>query len=296
MTENIAYSGEKTARSNGIEIVYDTFGNKDDHPLLLIIGIGVQMILWNEEFCRSLASKGYYVIRFDNRDAGLSTKMDDAGVPDLGEILQDNTESVSYTLSDMAEDSVGLLDALNIDSAHIVGASMGGMIAQTIALNHTKRMRTLTSIMSTTGNPDMPPPAEEVITQLFTPPPPEKEKHIDHFIKLWKLLNGPVLPFDNDFYRNFIGQEYDRNRCPAGFVRQLGAIVASGSRKEALKSLNMPTLVIHGTLDLLVRYECGVDTHEAIAGSKMLTIEDMGHTLHSDKAREVIEAIVKHAV
>lgn len=292
---DIPYSKEATVKVGDIEIVYDTFGDPSAPPLLLIMGLGSQMILWENAFCKAIASQGYWVIRFDNRDVGLSTKLDDAGIPNLFALLQGETVEVPYKLSDMASDAVGLLDALNVDSAHVVGASMGGMIAQTMAINYPDRIRTLTSIMSSTGNSDLPQPKPEVASILITTPPSDRDEYIEYELKLWRMLNGPKFPPDENYVRERSAIAYDRSYYPQGTGRQFAAILASGSRKEALKKLKTPTLVIHGDADPLVPIEGGRDTAEAIPGADLLIIEGMGHGIPVQVAPRIIEAIVRHA-
>lgn len=291
----IQYGKETTAKVGDIEIVYDTFGNPSSSPLLLIMGLGSQMILWDDAFCKQLASKGYWVIRFDNRDVGLSTKLDDAGLPDIFALMQGEVVEVPYKLSDMASDAVGLLNALNIEAAHVVGASMGGMIAQTVAIHHPERVLTLTSIMSTTGDPNLPRPEPEVASILVTPPPSDRAEYIDYSLQTWRLLHGPEFPVDEEYVRERSGRAYDRSFYPFGTGRQLAAILASGSRKDALKKLKTPTLVIHGNKDPLVSVEGGIDTAKAIPRAELLIIEGMGHSIPTEAAPRIIEAIVRHA-
>ena len=237
--------------ANGIQIEYETFGNPSGRPLLLIIGLGGQLIQWDEGLCQDLARRGHYVIRFDNRDAGLSTKFDKAGVPDLvetfGKIMRGEKISAPYTLDDMADDAAGLLDTLGIQKAHICGMSMGGMIAQTIAIRHPSRVRSLISIYSTTGNPELPQPKPEVMGLLIAPRPKERKANIEHMVGLFKRIAGPGFPVDEEWTRKIMAQDYDRCFYPQGMVRQLVAILAHGNRKPALALVKVPTLVIHGT-------------------------------------------------
>ncbi|UCG01862.1 MAG: alpha/beta hydrolase [Candidatus Heimdallarchaeota archaeon] len=295
----IVQSEEATVKINGIEITYDTFGDPQAAPMLLIMGLSTQMIMWDEAFCKAIASNGYWVIRFDNRDVGLSTKFDNAGIPDLMEMMmkvqQGEEVKAPYTLLDMAKDAIGLLDVLKIDTAHIVGASMGGMIAQTIAIHYPERVRTLTSIMSTTSNPELPQPGPEAISILITPPPSERAEYIEDSVKTWRFLNGE-LSFDEDFVRERSTQAFDRCYYPVGAGRQLAAILASGSRKEELKNVKVPTLVIHGDTDPLVPVEGGKETAEVIPEAKLLILEGMGHSIPAEVAPKIIEAIVKHAI
>ncbi len=287
--------------ANGIQIAYETFGNSSGRPLLLIIGLGGQMIQWDDDLCKDLAERGHYVIRFDNRDVGLSTKFHEAGVPNLleimGKIMKGEQVQAPYTLDDMADDAVGLLGALGIKRAHICGMSMGGMIAQTIAIRHPSHVLSLISIYSSTGNPALPQPNPEVLGLLIAPAPKEREANIGHMVKIFRTLAGPGFPIDEEWTRRIMAQSYDRCFCPQGMARQLVAIVAHGSRKPALASLKVPTLVVHGTADPLVPVEGGKDTAEAIPGSQLMLIKDMGHDLpHGGAWPRIVEAITAHTL
>ena len=300
MNEIRLHSDPARVNVNGVEIVYDTFGESSAAPMLLIMGLGEQMIGWDEDFCTQLASHGYWVIRFDNRDVGLSTRLDEAGVPDILALFQAQTQGksmqVPYTLHDMADDVVGLLDALDVESAHVVGISMGGMIAQEMVIHHPERVRTLTSIMSSTGNPDLPPPSNEAMSILVTPFPTDREGYIENAIHTWKILSGPGFPIEEVRIKERAGRAFDRGLSLAGTARQLAAILASGSRKERLRSVTQKTLVIHGDADPLVPVECGRDTAASIPGAELLIIEGMGHDLPLAVIPRVIEAITLHAV
>ena len=285
--------------ANGIQIEYETFGKPDSPALLLIIGLAGQLIDWDEKLCKQIAQRGHYVIRFDNRDAGLSTKIDDAGVPDIMKTIEAlmTGEPVNppYTIEDMADDAAGLLDALAIEKAHICGMSMGGMIAQTIALNYPERVLSLISIYSNTGDPEEPQPEPETMEVLLTPPPAQREAYIEFGIKLFNTISGPGFPYDREWLRNHVAQQYDRSFCPQGAARQLVAILAQKNRKPALASLSTPTLVIHGTDDPLVRVECGKNTAAAIPGARLMIIDGMGHDLpHGGAWPQIIDAIVDH--
>ncbi|MCJ7773224.1 MAG: alpha/beta fold hydrolase, partial [Desulfobacterales bacterium] len=230
---------------------------------------------------------------------GLSTKFDIAGIPDILEAFTDAAQGkkikAAYTLDDMADDAVGLLDALGIEKAHGCGMSMGGMIAQTIAIRHPKRLLSLTSIYSTTGNPDLPPPTPEATKVLVTPPPEDREAYIEYMVKLFKTIAGPGFPFDEQWHQEAARRRYDRCFYPQGVGRQIMAVLAHGSRKAALASVQVPTLIIHGTDDPLVRVECGKDTAEAIPGAQLMIIEGMGHDLPHDGAwPQIIEAVILH--
>lgn len=300
MSHRVPHSGPAVAKANGIEIVYDTFGEVSDPPLLLIMGLGQPMIAWDEEFCAAFAAQGYWVIRFDNRDVGLSTQFDGAGVPNLSALMQATAQGhaaqAPYMLADMAGDAVGLLDALGIESAHVVGVSMGGMIAQEMAIHHPARVRTLTSIMSTTSDPALPPPTPEAMAVLLTPAPMDRAGYIEDSVETWQVLNGPVLPLDKDFVRARAERTYDRGLRPAGTARQLAAVTTSGSRREALRSVRAPTLVIHGDADPLVPVEAGIDTAESVPGAELMVVEGMGHNIPLVVAPRIVGAIARHAV
>jgi len=287
------------AHCNGIELEYETFGRRSARPLMLIMGLGAQMILWDEEFCAALAARDFFVVRFDNRDVGLSSKLDGAGVPNVFTAMQaaatGQTVDAPYTLNDMADDTVYLMAALGIDRAHVVGASMGGMIAQTLAIRHPERVLTITSIMSTTGNPEIPPATPEAVRVLLTPLPAEREAYIERLLRAWRVIGSPGFPFDEDRIRARSGRAFDRGYDAAGVARQFVAIIASGSRKDALRALTTPTLVIHGAADPLIRVEGGRDTAEAIPGAELLVIEGMGHDLPRGTWPRVIDAIAAHA-
>jgi pimeloyl-ACP methyl ester carboxylesterase len=299
MSGSVLHSDPKKVTSNGIEIVYDTFGELSAPPMLLIMGLGAQMIAWDEDFCAALAAQGYWVIRFDNRDIGLSTKLDEAGTPSTLALLKAQVQGeeipAPYTLRDMADDSAGLLEALEIEAAHLVGASMGGMIAQELAIHHPERVRTLTSIMSSSGNPELPPPKPEALSILVTPAPTDRAGYLEYAIKTWATLSGPNFPLDEEYITRRAELSFERGLSVAGTARQLAAILASGSRKEALKSVTVPTLVIHGDADPLVPVEGGIDTADSIPGAELLIVEGMGHSLPPVLAPRVIEAIAGHA-
>jgi pimeloyl-ACP methyl ester carboxylesterase len=295
----LAHQPPQLARANGIDLCYEIFGAADAEPMLLIMGLGAQMILWDDDFCRQLAARGFRVIRFDNRDIGMSGKL--TGGKRLGplELLKlrflNIPVAAPYRLHDMALDVIGLLDALGIKSAHLVGASMGGMIAQEVAISFPQRVRSLTSIMSTTGNPKLPPPTREAAAVLMAPPPKTREEYLERFAQTWKILRAGSFPQDEALDRSRAERTFERGLNPAGVARQLRAILASGSRKQRLASVKTPTLVIHGTVDPLVPPEGGKDTAASIPGAKLLMIEGMGHALPIPTWPEIIGAIDKHA-
>jgi pimeloyl-ACP methyl ester carboxylesterase len=300
MTQNVPHSTQSFAEANGIEIAYDTLGDPNAPPLLLIMGLGGQLINWHEEFCAQLATRGYCVIRFDNRDVGLSTKFDEAGVPDIARLTeaQERGEEVKtpYTLRDMANDAIGLLDALEIDSAHVLGTSMGGRIAQMMAIHHPHRIRTLTSIMASMGETGFPPPKPEALSILLTPTPTDRVGYIENTVQTSYVLNGPWFPIDELRIRERAEQAFDRGIYPDGVTRQLAALMTAESSKMALNSLRVPALVIHGSDDPLVPKECAMDMANTIPGAKLLIIQGMGHAL-ADIPQiwpQVIDAVARH--
>ncbi|RZL61088.1 MAG: alpha/beta hydrolase [Variovorax sp.] len=294
---------EHKARANGIDLAWDSFGDPAAIPILLIMGLNSQLIAWDEGFCRQLAAAGdgHYVIRFDNRDIGNSTHFTEAGVPDLqamiGLAMAGKPLTAPYLLSDMADDAAALLDALNINKAHVVGASMGGAIGQEMAIRHPERMLSFTSIMSTTGEPGLPPPTPEAMAILFTPAPGNTlADYLPHYAKVWRVLRGPSSFPDDEARDAERGTAvFTRGLNPAGSARQLAAIFASGSRKKALGNVRVPTLVIHGDADPLVPVECGVDVAASIPGAKLLRIPRMGHALPVSMWPEIVGAIAAHA-
>jgi pimeloyl-ACP methyl ester carboxylesterase len=283
------------AAVNGIELEYDTFGDPNDPALVLIMGLGAQMILWEDEFCQQLAASGFFVVRFDNRDIGRSTQLDALGVPNVMAALQaamtGQPVEAPYTLAEMADDTVLLMTALGIARAHVVGASMGGMIAQTVAIRHPERCLSMTSIMSTTGDPTLPQATAEAMTVLLTPPPADREGNVARAIAAWKVIGSPGYPFDEPRMRDLFGRAFDRGYNPAGVARQMAAILASGDRTAALRAVTVPALVIHGDADPLVRVEAGRATAAAIAGATLVEIAGMGHDLPVGTWREIIAAI-----
>jgi pimeloyl-ACP methyl ester carboxylesterase len=264
------------AFANGIQIEYETFGEPSSPALLLIAGIGGQMIGWDEELCKEWARKGLYVIRFDNRDVGLSTKMEEAGVPDLRAAMTAKMNG-------------------KIDKAHICGISMGGAIAQTISFRHPSRVRSMTQVYATTGNPELPMPKPEIMALLLTPPPEEREAYVDYMMKLYQTIAGPGFPFDEIWHRKLAGRSYDRAFYGPGKARQFVAILAHGNRKPLLASITAPTLVIHGADDPLVPVSGGRDSAEAIPGAELMIIEGMGHDMpHGGAWPLIVEAVVAH--
>ncbi|MGJ4929535.1 alpha/beta fold hydrolase [Bradyrhizobium sp. HKCCYLS2038] len=298
MTTDV-HQPQHLVRANGIDICYETFGDPAAPPLLLIMGLGAQMIIWDDEFCQMLAARGFRVIRFDNRDIGQSGKLHGGKRLTPFELIKLRLFNIPvaapYKLSDMAKDTIGLMDALDIKSAHLVGASMGGMIAQEIAITYPQRVRSLTSIMSTTGNPRLPPPKREVAMLLMAPPPNTKDEYIRRFQTTWKTLRVGSFPQDEARDVALAERCFARGLNPAGVGRQLRAILASGSRKPRLHLVTAPTLVIHGTVDPLVLPAAGKDTAESIPNAKLLMIEGMGHAIPIPTWPQIIGAIADHA-
>jgi len=287
------------AAVNGIELEYDTFGSRNAPPLVLIMGLGAQMILWEEDFCGQLAERGFHVVRFDNRDIGLSSQLDAGGIPNVFEVMQaaaaGKPVSAPYTLSDMADDTVALMSALAIDRAHVVGASMGGMIAQTLAIRHPRRLLSMVSLMSTTGDPALPPPTPAAMQVLMTPRPFDRAGNIASGLEAWRVIGSPAYPMDEPTMRDLFARSFDRGYHPAGVARQMAAIFASGDRTHALGSVTVPSLVIHGDADPLIPVAAGRATAAAIPNAELLEIAGMGHDLPRGTWPILIDAIAAHA-
>lgn len=282
--------------ANGIQIEYDTFGDASFPVLLLIMGGGSQMIFWEVEFCELLAKRGHFVIRFDNRDVGLSTKFEEAGIPDMMAAMEGKPVDLAYSLDDMADDALGLLDALGIGKAHICGASVGGMIAQVISYRYPERVLSLTSIMSSTGNPQLPQIKADVLAAVYKPAPEGREAYIEHSVNLWRTLWSPGFPFDEKRLRKVMAESYDRSYYPQGMARQSAAVIAHGYRRSSLASIKVPTLVIHGDEDPFMSVEGGKETAQLIPGAELLIINGMGHDMPKEAWSEIIDAISHHTM
>jgi pimeloyl-ACP methyl ester carboxylesterase len=293
------HSEARSIRSNGIDLTFDTFGEPTRPPLLLVMGLGMQMIGWDDEFCTQLAARGHWVVRFDNRDVGLSTRFTQLGVPDIGQVFQASSLgqpiNAPYLLTDMALDAIGLLDALQISAAHIVGVSMGGAIAQTMAIHHPARVRTLTSIMATSGGANLPPPTPAAMQALLTPTPTDQAGYVARFLQVWKLLRVGSFPLDEARDPERARRAFDRGVNPAGVARQLVAIIASGSRRRELARVKTPTLVIHGDVDPLVPLAHGQDVAALVPEARIEIIPGMGHALPISMWPQIIGAITNHA-
>jgi len=289
-------------RANGVMLEYEVTGDAAAEPVLLIMGLGAQLTRWSPEFTTKLAARGYRVIRFDNRDIGLSEKLDAAGPPDIPALFAARNEGkwpkVAYDLNDMAADAAGLLDALGIARAHIVGASMGGMIAQLVAADHPEKTLSLTSIMSTTGNPALPAATPAAMERLNMPAPdPTKdlEAYVAHSIVGARVMGSPGYPVSDEILRDEAISTVKRSYYPLGFMRQYAAILGSPDRRTKLATITAPTVVIHGDADPLVPIDGGRDTAASIPGAELLVILGMGHDVPAALYDRIIDGIVQAA-
>jgi pimeloyl-ACP methyl ester carboxylesterase len=286
-------SGIKTATVGDIELAYETFGDPSDPPVLLVMGLATQMIGWPDDFCAGLAGRGLHVIRFDNRDIGLSTHLHDAGAPNIMSVLGGDRSGVAYGLEDLADDTAGLLDVLGLESVHLVGASMGGMISQLVALRYPQRVRSLTSIMSTTGDTSVGGPSDAALGLLLTPPAGDREGAVQRVVDTYRVIGSPGFEFDEVALRDRAGLSFDRAYDPAGVARQLAAILTTPDRTRDLKSLEMPVLVIHGEQDQLVNVSGGRATAAAIPGCELMVVDGMGHDLPRAVWPEITDRIAE---
>jgi proline iminopeptidase len=285
--------------ANGIRIAFDTAGDPKAVPLLLISGLGLQLTAWPDEFVEGLVELGFYVIRYDNRDVGLSTKFEQAGTPSLGlawlKSLVRWPIRPPYTLEDMADDAVGVLSALGVARAHVVGVSMGGMIGQLMAAKFPSRVLSLTSIMSSSGRRGLPGPSPEVKRAMMRRPGGDADAMIEHGVRLLQVIASPTYPTPEKQLRRRVARALRRNCCPGGVLRQGLAVAASGDRTPQLRSIVAPTLVIHGVADPLVPLACGRDTAEAIPNARLEVIEGMGHDLPTQLLERLLALIDAHA-
>jgi pimeloyl-ACP methyl ester carboxylesterase len=286
---------EETCTVGDVELCYERFGDPADPALLLVMGLGTQMLGWDEEFCASLAARGFHVVRFDNRDIGRSTKLSHLPPPTLRQIVLRDRRAAGYSLADMADDGIGLLDHLGIERAHVAGASMGGMIAQRIAIRHPARVLSLVSIMSNTGARLNGRPALRVLPVFLKRAPRSRDGYIEHTVKLFEAIGSPGFERDEAHFRTMLGRAYDRGIDPAGSGRQLAAILADGDRAPQLRALDVPALVIHGTADPLIHPSGGKATAKAIPGARLLLIEGMGHDLPRAAWPRIVDAIADNA-
>jgi len=282
------------ARANGVELAYETIGDPSDPPLLLVMGLGMQLIHWELELCERLAERGFYVIRFDNRDAGLSTKVD-APVPPLMRAMAGLRIDAPYLLEDMADDAFGLLDHLGIERAHVMAVSMGGMIAQTMAILRPERVLSLASIMSTTGERRAGRPKLRAWGLLLRRAPRRKDPYVEYFVRVFKTIGSPAYPMDERHVRELAAESFERGHDAAGTGRQLTAIMASGDRTKLLRQVRVPTVVIHGTDDPLVPFRGGVATSRAIPDAEFVAVPGMGHDLPREVWPRLLDAVARNS-
>jgi pimeloyl-ACP methyl ester carboxylesterase len=283
------------AKANAVELEYDTLGDPADPTVLLVMGLGTQLIGWPLGFCGLLAGRGFHVVRFDNRDIGLSTQFDDAPTPDLMAIMAGDKSTAPYLLEDMANDAAGLLDALGVDRAHVVGASMGGMIAQELALKHPHRVLSLCSIMSTTGDSSVGQPSADAMAALLLPPGADRDGAIERGVAVLSVISSPGYRPTGQWMRDRTAEAFDRAYHPAGGARQLAAIVASPDRTAALRDVAVPTVVLHGEADQLVDVSGGKATAAAIPGAELILFPGLGHDLPEALWPAFVEAIARNA-
>jgi len=285
---------EFTDIGEGITLCHESFGDPSDPPMLLVMGLGTQMIAWREDFCEQLASRNFHVIRFDNRDVGLSTQMS-GPPPTLRQMFTRKLPADAYSLEDMADDAVRLTRKLDLGPVHVVGASMGGMIGQVLAAQHPGQVRSLVSIMSNTGSRWTGQPALSAYRLFLAEAPNEREAFIEHVTKLFAVVGSRGELYDEEYVRDVTARSFDRNHDPAGTGRQLGAVLKTGKRDAMLRSIKAPTLVIHGTEDRLVRPSGGRATKRAIPGAQLMEVEGMGHDLPRGAWPQIIDAIADNA-
>jgi pimeloyl-ACP methyl ester carboxylesterase len=285
---------ESLCRVGDVELCYETFGDPQHPAMLLVMGLGTQMIGWRDEFCAGLAARGFFVIRYDNRDIGRSSAMS-GPAPTTMQLLRRSRRAASYSLDDMAADGIGLLDHLGIERAHAVGVSMGGMIAQLMAVRFPERVLSLASIMSNTGSLRTGQPRPKAMMMLLRRPPRGREEFIESGVRLFTAIGSSGFPRDEAELRDLMARSYDRSGDPRGTGRQLAAIIASGDRTPILRTIGVPTVVVHGTADKLVQPSGGRATAKAIPGARLVMIEDMGHDLPRGAWPQIIGAIVHNA-
>jgi pimeloyl-ACP methyl ester carboxylesterase len=279
----------------GIDLCYQTVGDLDDEPMLLIQGIGTQMIGWPDGFCELLAERGFFVIRFDNRDSGRSTWLPELGVPSVTKALNKQLSDPPYLFTDMADDCAGLLDALGVSAAHVVGASLGGFVAQTLAIEHPERVLSLASVMSSTGSSQVGQPTPAAMEALMTRPPDDRAGYVETIVAIRKVIGSTGFEQDEDWIRETAGRAYDRGVNPDGTQRQLVASICSGSRHDRLGEITAATVVLHGADDPLIDSSGGRATAEAIPGAELVLIDGWGHDLPPAVWERVVDAITENA-
>jgi pimeloyl-ACP methyl ester carboxylesterase len=286
-------SGEQFARVGGLRLCYETFGNDGAPSLLLVMGLGSQMLLWDDRFCEELAARGFRVIRFDNRDVGRSTILHDARVPARWQLAVRHSAGAAYALEAMADDAAGLLDHLEIDAAHVVGASMGGMIAQLIAIRHPDRVLSLVSIMSTTGNRRVGRPDPRVALRMLRPAARTREAYIEDHVETYRLIGSRDFDFEEEHKRQRAGRLFGRGIHPAGSARHMAAVVTAEDRTEPLRQIRVPTAVIHGDQDPLVNVSGGRATAAGIPNAELVILPGMGHDLPRELWPQIIDIIAR---
>ena len=285
---------EFTDIGGGITLCHESFGDPSDEPIMLVMGLGTQMIAWREDFCEQLADRGFYVVRFDNRDTGLSTHLS-GPAPTLMQMVMRRVPEGSYSLEDMADDTLHLAQALELGPVHIVGASMGGMIGQVFAARHPDHTRSLVSIMSNTGSRWTGQPALGAYRLFLAEAPDEREAFIEHVLKLFRIIGSHDELYDEEYVRDVTGRSFDRDHDPVSVGRQMGAVLKTGKRDRMLRSIKAPTLVIHGTEDSLVRPSGGKATKRAIPGARLMMVEGMGHDLPRTVWPQIMDGIAENA-
>jgi pimeloyl-ACP methyl ester carboxylesterase len=288
-------SGEQFARVGELDLCYETFGDPGAPPLLLVMGLGAQMVLWDDRFCQTLAERGFYVIRFDNRDVGRSTILRELGIPSRMQLFVRDRRGAKYSLEDMAGDAAGLMRELDIGSAHVVGVSMGGMIAQLLAIQHRRRVRSLVSIMSTTGNRRVGQAHPRLWPRMLRRIPRDREGYVRDFIETYQTIGSTRYPPDPERMRGRGERCFDRGLHPSGSARQLAAIITADDRTPLLRELDLPATVIHGSADPLVRPSGGRATAAAIPGARLLMLDGMGHDMPPELWPQIIDGICDNA-
>ncbi|HEY1273775.1 MAG TPA: alpha/beta fold hydrolase [Thermoleophilaceae bacterium] len=288
-------SSEQFAQVGDVQIAYETMGDPSDPPMLLVMGLGMQLIHWPDELCAKLVERGFFLIRFDNRDAGHSTQID-APAPNLRRAFAGLRIESAYKLRHMAGDAFGLMDHLGVQAAHLVGVSMGGMIAQQMAIEHPERVLSLASIMSTTGERRVGRPKLRLWALMTRPAPRERDAYIEYFVRLFRAIGSSKrYPANESMIREEAARTYDRGYHPAGTSRQLGAIIASGDRTDRLRDVRVPTVVVHGRSDPLVPFRGGAATARAIPDARLVAIDGMGHDLPPEVWPTIVDAVVENA-
>lgn len=284
--------------ANGIRIEYDTFGEASGRPLLLVMGLGQPMLVWHEGFCRLLADRGHFVVRFDNRDSGLSTTFEEApaasALATAFRFWTGRPLRSPYSLENMVDDTAGLLDAIGLERAHLVGASMGGIISQAFAAKYPRRTASLTSIMANTGNPRHSMPKPNALWVSLRRPPAERQAFVEYSVRLWRTIGSPGFPFREEYIRRRSAEIHDRGYCPSGLARQLVAVAAAGDRRRDLARITRPTLVLHGEADPLIPVAAGRETASVIPGARLLTFAGMGHDIPFELWPRVVDEISSH--